>query len=339
MDLVNETFDTDLSGWTTDWGTWFNVGDPAPGSLYLASLKTTLGPIDRGVYAFHDFSVAADAINQPIDFYAKLCEFTGPAERPLRVRLYDTDLITVLEDISIPASEIPDYPFWVNYLLFSYTFTVAGTYRMRFSVANRINLGADEYGVDSVFAEYLDAGDVMARSTLSTFLTKLKTQIEAIDDQIGKVFTSKRRWRTTTSLQDDGVIIQIDDAGLIDDVDQLGTKALRFWFCDPRTTISHLSNVSMEYRHVVELIGFYQRGVDDEQEVALRKAATEILDDLTLKDTELQVLSTGAGYEGYLEEVPTMLTSIVDAKLGESGIVGHSVRLQVVFHEEISREV
>ena len=197
--------------------------------------------------------------------------------------------------------------------------------------------------VGNVDAAYLD--DVMLarkqevlemRSSLPSFLDRLKAVIEAVDPNIGPVFLTKRRWASDGDLKRDGGALKIVAAGLFDDVGRIGKNAARFWMLDPVTEPSPLTNGSTQYRHDVTVTGFFSYVADDSQEEAIRTATLEILDRLNLKTTEQADLNTGDGYMGYLTDRPRMIGPIRDAELQDIHLKGHAVQLVVTYHEEIS---
>ena len=87
----------------------------------------------------------------------------------------------------------------------------------------------------------------------------------------------------------------------------------------------------------MRLTGFYSFEQDDtdDQRIALQKATIEILDKLNTKTVELTDLSTGSGYNGFLNERPRMLNPVQPAAL-DNGLQGHMVEIEVTYREEVA---
>ena len=176
----------------------------------------------------------------------------------------------------------------------------------------------------------------MPKATSEAFLALLKGKIEGVDPNIGVVHISDQTFSSLAELEEGGQIT-IGEVGEFDDSERVGENALRIWvmrhFADPRA----FTNASAEYRLVTDIQGFFQYDDEDDQGIALRKAAVEILDMLNTRDVELSDLSTGAGYHGFLGDRPRMIESVQPATIGEEAkIKGHAVTLRVVCYEEIS---
>lgn len=199
------------------------------------------------------------------------------------------------------------------------------------------NFNADWF-IDDLELSFPDQEELMARSKMEQFLQNLKGKIEGIDPQIGKVFLAERRWSSDQDLVDAGAVLQLNTAGLFEDPTDLGTNATRFWILEPWIEIRALTNNSTQYDGQVRIIGFWGWREDEREADKLREAVTELLDMLTLKQTELGDLAAGmsTGYMGYLENMPRMLGPVRGAEL-QSGAQGHVAQILTGYHEEIDR--
>lgn len=160
--------------------------------------------------------------------------------------------------------------------------------------------------------------------------------ILALDDNIGQVYITKKKWVTLKEFEDD-CTIRIMTAGSFDAADRIGVDVSRFWAMDYIVEVNPLTNKSNEYEVQINIVGFFSREADDTQEETLSNAFIELIDQLTLKDTELTDLNTGSGYMGYLRKPPRMVIPIRDAILDKSGAQGHVGHLQVHFFEEVTK--
>jgi len=175
---------------------------------------------------------------------------------------------------------------------------------------------------------------LMARSTALPFMDRLKTLIEAIDPNIGKIYVTPKRWPTVERLENEGTL-RINASGLFDDSLRIGLDVTRFWWMRPRIDCQPLTNGSAEYTTTIELMGFYQHEDGDAQFTALNAAAIEILDALNTKVAELETLNTGDAYLGFLLARPRM-EAVQHAQLESPKVVGNSVQITVSFAEEVS---
>ena len=174
----------------------------------------------------------------------------------------------------------------------------------------------------------------LVRSNALPFADKLKALIEAIDPNIGRVYVTTKRWPTIERLEDEGTL-RITGASVLDDDGRIGKDVTRFWWMKIRIDCQPLTNGSAEYVTSVELTGFYQHEDGDAQFAALNRAAIEILDAVNTKEAELETLSTGDAYLGYLLNRPRM-GLIESAQLESPKVVGNAVQITISFAEEVS---
>jgi hypothetical protein len=199
--------------------------------------------------------------------------------------------------------------------------------------------GTAAWALDDLELEFADQGELVARSNVETFLDNLVTVIEGIDPNIGQVFKAERRWSAEQHLVDDGATFALDPGGLLEPAPFVPGNATRFWILEPWVEPRHYTNESVEYRCVVTAWGFYGWKQEESQAQALRAAAFEIVDKLTLKTTELSDLAAnmGSGYIGFCEEPPRMTGPPRSAFLQGTGEQGHLAPLRIVYFEEVPR--
>jgi hypothetical protein len=254
----------------------------------------------------------------------------GPAGMPLRIVLHPYDLggswgiHRTLTEADVPTND------WHRIITAPFLATSAA-YKFGFEThyaGGLPNFSQRTWLLDLVQMEEITGADVEA------FLAKLKPIIEAVDVNVGKVYTEEKFWQSAKVLEENGVL-QLDVPGLFDDPTRLGQNVTRFWLMQPEITTLPLTNGSDEWRARVRLIGFYQWEKGDTQAAALRHAATEILGALSRKTTEFGDLCTGPNYMGYLADRPRWATPVEAGEIKGIGLKGHLVQIDVVFHEEV----
>lgn len=167
-------------------------------------------------------------------------------------------------------------------------------------------------------------------------MSKLKTLMEGIDDNIGSIFTSQKRWPGLNEVHE-AATLKISAAGLMDDASFIGQNVTRFWVMNPQIKTKPCTNGSYEARIVIMMWVFFSRLENDTQEVALQKAIREFIAAASTKTAELTTLNTGSNYMGFLGEYPEISVPIQSAVLDEGGVHGHAAQLKVVYNEEVSR--
>lgn len=332
--IVNGGFETgDLSSWDSIRASVV-LGDAFAGS-YRADLNAdtlAFGPTPRPAWV--EQSPVGNA-GKATD-YAWAARYNGgtaPTAAPLRVRLYRVSDGFVLEEEIVNPPAVGE---WVE-SGFPAVVEVEAV-RLRLEALAPVSPGALSWSVDAVSGFYSDAGDLMARSKVSTFLANLKAEVEAVDPNVGVVLATERRWSSEAGLRDDGAVLTIEPGGVLDGAGLTGEKATRFWILEPRIEPAPFTNGSTEYRVDVSILGFYGHRDDEDQSATLRTAAIEILDRLTLKTTELDALGAGMGdgFLGYLEAMPRIVEPVRSAMLAGS-IAGWATRLAVTYFEEVDR--
>lgn len=332
--IQNGGFETgDLSSWDSVRASVV-AGDAYEGA-YRADLEAEtllFGPTQRPAWV--EQSPVGNA-GRPTD-YAWAARFNGgtaPVAGGLRARLYRVSDGLVLEEEVLPPPAIGE---WTES---GFPAVVEGEpVRLRLEAIAPANPGSSSWSVDAISGLYLDGGDLMARSKVSTFLANLKAEIEAVDANVGVVLATERRWSSEQGLRDDGAVLTIEPGGVLDGAGLTGEKATRFWILEPRIEAAPFTTGSTEYRVDVSLLGFYGHRDDEDQATTLRIASIEILDRLTLKVTELDALGAGMGdgFLGYLEAMPRIVEPVRSAMLA-GGVAGWATRLAVTYFEEVDR--
>lgn len=187
--------------------------------------------------------------------------------------------------------------------------------------------------IDAVRVWY-DAEELAMRCNVPAFLGRLKTLIESIDDNIGRVHLVRDRWATESVLRSEGGI-QILASGSIDDASRASMTVIRFWVLEPSVEPQPLTNGSAEYVVRVLITGFYGFEAGGAQESTLRSAVLEILDRLNTELAESGELNTGNTYLGFVDR-PKMVAPIAPAEIQGIGIKGHLAQIQVTYSEEVT---
>lgn len=172
---------------------------------------------------------------------------------------------------------------------------------------------------------------------LDVFRGNVAAVVASADPNVGRVLMDQPRWQTIGELAAGGTI-RLAQGGAFDDDARTGAAATRFWSIDGATVPAPLTNGTDDHKHTVTAHGFFGAS-GDSQESALRTAASAIVAALLSAQWTTLAEGMGAGYEGFLGELPRIAAAVAPARIGESdnAVAGFAVDVTVICHQEASR--